>query len=271
MPKIADFEILAKALGSVSPGKPQTHEALTVIPLLGPMQAGPEWLTMAEAGDRARITAVGEASHGSGLQVENLGDLPLALLDGELVDGRQSRILNTTVLVAPGSELVIPACHIEQGRWRYHDRQFAPGPEGLDYVCINRISRVIRVSPPFHIRYESELAPAREALAPVPGQVGAVAYVAGLWAGLELLASPGLFARSWWHLCVGYAGEAYWRTPAKPQAPSPSHILRMLARCPVELAPAVGLGVEHRWSGGRLAGAALVAEERVAHLMAFPI
>src|SRR2546426_11344508 len=72
----------------------------------------------------------------------------------------------------------------------------------------------------------------------------------------SLLASPALFARAWWHLCLGYAGEAYWRTPARPQAPSPSRILRMLARCPVVPAPAVGLGVEHRWSGARLAGAA---------------
>lgn len=69
MPRVADVGILAKALGSVSPGKPQTHEALTVIPLLGPAQVEPEWVTMAEAGNRARITTVGEAGHGSGLQV----------------------------------------------------------------------------------------------------------------------------------------------------------------------------------------------------------
>jgi hypothetical protein len=194
MPRVADVEILAKALGSVSLGKPKTHGALTVIPLLGPAQVEPEWVTTAEAGNRARITTVGEASHEPDLQVENLGDLALALLDGEIVDGTRSRILNTTVLVAPRSELVIPAGHLEEGRWRYYDRQFAPGPEGFDFVCINRIRRVIHVTPPFHIRYESELAPARDALAPVPGQVGAVAYVAGLWAASSfsrrLLSSP---------------------------------------------------------------------------------
>jgi hypothetical protein len=37
----------------------------------------------------------------------------------------------------------------------------------------------------FYARYESEIAKAREALAPIPGQVGAVAYVAGRWAGLS--------------------------------------------------------------------------------------
>jgi hypothetical protein len=60
MPTVADVEILAKTLGSTLAGKPRTHGALTVIPILAPMQAEPEWLTLAEAGDRVRITEVGE-------------------------------------------------------------------------------------------------------------------------------------------------------------------------------------------------------------------
>jgi hypothetical protein len=47
-------------------------------------------------------------------------------------------------------------------------------------------------------------------------------------------------------------------------------VLQRVAACPAELAPAVGLGVEYRLAGLRTAGAALVAEDRVAHLMAFP-
>ena len=57
MPTVADVAILAKTLGSILAGKPQSHGALTVIPVLAPMQAEPEWLTLAEAGDRVRITA----------------------------------------------------------------------------------------------------------------------------------------------------------------------------------------------------------------------
>ena len=45
----------------------------------------------------------------------------------------------------------------------------------------------------------------------------------------------------------------------------------MLAACRVEPAPAVGLGAEYRLAGGELTGATLVAEEREAHLMAFPV
>ena len=57
MPTVADVEILAKTLGRILAGTPQSHGALTVIPILAPMQAEPEWLTLAEAGDRVCITA----------------------------------------------------------------------------------------------------------------------------------------------------------------------------------------------------------------------
>ena len=123
----------------------------------------------------------------------------------------------------------------------------------------------------FYTRYEAEIVQAREALQPIPGQVGALAYVAGRWAGLDLLAGPRLFATAWPRLCAGSAADALRRAPAEGHVPAPSAILNMLAACPVEPAPAVGLGAEYRLAGEQLAGATLVAEERVAHLMAFPV
>ena len=119
-------------------------------------------------------------------------------------------------------------------------------------------------------RYGPEIAKAREALAPLPGQVGAVAYVAGRWAGLDLLAGPRLFSRAWPRICAGYAADALRRTPAARHVPAPSR-LKMLAACPVEPAPAMGIGEEYRLPGEKLAGATLVAEGRVVHLMAFPV
>ena len=47
------------------------------------MQAEPEWLTLAEAGERVRIMEVSEGGSVPDLRVANLGDLPLLLLDGE--------------------------------------------------------------------------------------------------------------------------------------------------------------------------------------------
>jgi hypothetical protein len=60
------------------------------------------------------------------------------------------------------------------------------------------------------------MAAARQALAAVPGQVGAIVYIAGRWAGLDLLAGPGLFGRT----CLGSA-QAMWPTRLAGKA-SPS-------------------------------------------------
>ena len=46
--------------------------------------------------------------------------------------------------------------------------------------------------------------------------------------------------------------------------------LEALAGSPAEPAPAVGLGEEYRLGSTGLVGATLVAQGRVAHLMAFP-
>ena len=99
-------------------GQPQRHGALTVVPILAPMQAEPAWLTLAEAGERVRITEISEGGSVPDLRVANLGDLPMLLLDGEqLVGAKQNRILNMTVLVAARSEVTIPVSCVEQGRW----------------------------------------------------------------------------------------------------------------------------------------------------------
>jgi hypothetical protein len=306
MPTVADVDALQQMLNTILAGKPQTHGALTVIPILAPMQAEPEWLTLAEAGNRVRITEVGEEGSVPHLKVANLGDLPLLLLDGEqLVGAKQNRILNMTVLVAAKTEVTIPVSCVEQGRWGYRSRHFQFSDASLFASLRARKSAAVSQSiregrghradqqgvwegiaeaaqahdvksatgamSDFYARYESEIAQAREALAPIPGQVGAVAYVGGRWAGLDLLAAPRLFSRAWPRLCAGYAADALRRAPAERHEPAPPRLFEMLATCPVEPTQAVGLGVEYRLTAQKLVGASLVAEERVAHLMAFPV
>jgi hypothetical protein len=122
----------------------------------------------------------------------------------------------------------------------------------------------------FYARHAQQMEAARTALAPCPGQVGALVFLDKRWLGLDLLPSPGLYERAWPRLCAGYAVEVLDRR-RRASAPDPRAVLEAVAQAPVEEAPAVGLGREHRLAGNTVAGAALVVEDIVAHLMAFPL
>ena len=305
MATLAEIEPVEAFLSNLLIGEPLTHGALTVVPLLAPVADEPDWLTLAEAGDRVRVTEVSEAGTVPFLKVANLADRPLLLLDGEqLVGAKQNRILNTTVLVAAASELTIPVTCVEHGRWGYRRREMSPSDVSL-YASVRRrksqwVSQALRAgqghmadqaqvwddladrdeahgvhSPTsamadFYLRYEEKLSAARKALEAIPGQVGAIVYLSGQWVGLDLLAGPRLFGAAWPRLCAGYAADALGKVSNGQPVPSASTVLGILATCPAELAPAVGLGEEYRLAGQVLVGAALIAYQRLAHLMAFP-
>ena len=96
MPRLNEVHEVATLLATMLTGEPVTHGALAVIPLLAPHLDDPDWLTLEEAGERARVTEVSEAGSVPFLKVANGADQPLLLLDGEeLIGAKQNRILNT--------------------------------------------------------------------------------------------------------------------------------------------------------------------------------
>ena len=128
MPTVADVEPLHQLLAGLRAGEPLRHGPLTVIPLTADPAPEPDWLTLGEAGDAVVIEEVSHGGHVPTLVVTNTADRPVLLLDGEeLVGAKQNRVLNTTVLVARGARLDIPVSCVEQGRWSYTSRRFAPG------------------------------------------------------------------------------------------------------------------------------------------------
>ena len=145
MPTLHDVPEVAQLLASVLTAEPVTHGAIAVIPLLAPNLDDPDWLTLEEAGDRARVTEVDEAGSVPFLAVANGADRPLLLLDGEeLIGAKQNRILNTTVLVAAHAEVTIPVSCAEQGRWGYRGRQFRSSDASL--FASLRAKKAARVS-----------------------------------------------------------------------------------------------------------------------------
>lgn len=305
MTTVADVLPIREALSVLEAGEPVTHGALTVVPLLATGLAEPDWLTLAEAGDAVSITEVSEGGSVPSLKVANAADRAVLLLDGEeLIGAKQNRVLNTTVLVAARSTVTIPVSCVEQGRWHYRSRRFTASDASL-YASIRRkkaalVTESLRrggqhlgdqgevwselagkaadyqvqsetaAMHDVYDRYAEDLHAARSALAVRPGQVGALVFLGGEWVGCEVLAAPGLFARAWPRLCAGYIGDAFGLPGGRPAGATPRAILDLLGATPVEPAPAVGLGAEHRLAGTEVVGAALVAEDRVAHLGAFP-
>jgi len=304
MPTVTEVAPIRQTLAGLMVGDTVRHGPITVVPLLGPAAEDPGWLTLAEAGEVVSVTEISEMGAVPFLKVTNGADRPVLLLDGEeLVGAKQNRVLNTTVLVAARSTVVIPVSCVEQGRWSYRSPRFAAADaslfaslrakkaarvtaavrqsgqhlsdQGEVWQDLSSRARAYKVKSPtgamhaVYERYAAEIAAGRAALAACPSQVGALVFLAGQWVGLDLVASPGLFASAWPRLCAGYAADAIGRDESGAPVDGAEVILARITATPIENAPAVGLGQEFRLTGEVL-GAALVVGDRLAHLAAFP-
>lgn len=305
MLEIHEIPALDSALRSLSPGEPIVHGSLTVVPLLDGHGPAPDWLTLAEAGDAVSITEVDDAGDVPTLRITNDAGRPVIVLDGdELLGAKQNRILNTTVLVAAKAATSIPVSCVEQGRWAYRGRRARPSDYSL-YASLRR-KKAARVSDSIrargrhdsdqgevwnelaakaerlgvdsrtgamhavYTRYADEVQTVRDALPAGPHQVGALIYIAGEWVGLDVLAAPALFARAWSRLSTGYIADAIDADGNALPRVSPAEVLTRVAAARLEKAPTIGLGVEYRLDGKEATGAALVVDDLVAHLAAFP-
>src|SRR5262249_52011970 len=95
-------------------------------------------------------------------------------------------------------------------------------------------------------------------------------YGGRAWWGLDLLPAPRLFAGAWSRLLAGYAMDALLLERQKEPIEDATERLAMLTQAHGTIYPGIGLGDEVRFDGPGLVGTALVTNDSVAHLMAFP-
>ena len=120
--------VLKNYVASFEFGREARHKNMAVFPITTSLDGGPDYETMKEALEKGAfvITEVSEGGHIPNLKVSNKGGVPVLLLDGEeLAGAKQNRVLNTTILVKEGTEVVIPVSCTEQGRWNYVSREFS--------------------------------------------------------------------------------------------------------------------------------------------------
>jgi hypothetical protein len=119
---------------------------------------------------------------------------------------------------------------------------------------------------------ESRLGELRRQFEAVPGQVGAVFYVAGQPVGCEVYDSAETLAHMLPKLVDSYALDAL--EEARGEAPAPTldqvrAILERIAGEPARVYPALDKGQDLRIQGESLQAAALVEGDRLLHLSAF--
>lgn len=319
----------------------QAHKSLTLWPLLRPARAlEPLRCTLlaeALAEGTVLLDEVSETGAVPLARLENRGAQPVLVLFGEeIVGARQNRVANASFLVAPGTSLLLDVTCVEQGRWsRAPGTTFRAGMHTVSHDIRRRmqrdVSRAVRAGLGFEAdqgavwedvarrmaasgtssptgafrdhaeRRAPETRRVLESFHTLDGQVGFVAAIEDEIVGLELLASPDLFAASFARLASGYVLDAVDRAalrgahesaaarhgaPVDPDAlrdhegeadpvvpkprwyDAPEPFLAALARARCERRPSRGLGDDLRLEGRGVSGCALDWHGLI-HLSAF--
>ena len=125
------LNIIEATLNEVKLGEPQHYRNMSVFPLLFSGKSKLEYTMLRKALKQENITITEISEYGSvpELKLFNMSESYILLLDGEELEGaKQNRVLNTTILVYPKSELKVPVSCTEQGRWNrvsaaFHDSE----------------------------------------------------------------------------------------------------------------------------------------------------
>ena len=304
-------EIVFDALQHVTFGSLSEFNRLGVLPLMALEDRAAGYATLDEAMARGwmKITEVTEAGHVPELKVENSGDTAVLIVDGEeLIGAKQNRIVNLTMLIPAQNAMVIPVSCVESGRWRHTSREFASSPrvqyaEGRAAKMHNvtaslrsnssrrsnqgevwnliaeKASRLDAPSPTSAMSsmyevHEGSIDEFVKAFTPGERQVGAVFFINGRVAGLELFDAASTWRAISPKLVRSYAIDAIDRPRTEVATPSPESakaFCTALASSAGSSFPATGMGDDIRLTGVQVMGAALVAEGRAMHVSGFPL
>ncbi len=303
--------IIQKYFNSLELGDIQIFKNMATVPLYIPVEEGPEYLTLQEALDQQvlKITELDESGSVPELKVTNTSAQYVLLLDGEeLMGAKQNRVLNTTILLKPNSETVIPVSCTEQGRWAYSSAEFSSSghimaqclrsrqvrsvhsnlrqmrghqsDQGEVWAGIRKLSADAEVASPTGAMrdvYESKaslLADYEKTFESIPKQQGILVMINGEVVGFDILSRASAYQKLHSKLIKSYAMDAmHQQTETEPHStPSISKaraFLEATTDCTAQVYPSIGYGDDHRFEGKTMVGSALVANESVIHIAFF--
>jgi len=299
---------LAEVLQTVEVGDPVALFGLQVFPLRWRQAADVNYTTLDEAvrEGNLEVTEVTESGSVPQLRVTNKGEVRTFLMAGEqLSGGKQNRVLNASIMVAPHSELPIPVSCVERGRWGYRSPNFsgcgsssnsrlrktmhssvtrhyrASGTARCDQGAVwNEVDRKITEtcgSSPTSVlqdAYESTtewLNGFLDQLDCPTDASGVVFAYDGKIVGFDLFDHPATLAKLWPKLLRAYAIDVPKKDGDVPVV-NPDQIrtwIHSALQAKAEVFQSPGLGEDVRMEGGELIAAGLVVDDHPVHIEAF--
>ncbi|MEW6669534.1 MAG: DUF6569 family protein [Thermodesulfobacteriota bacterium] len=230
------------------------------------------------------------------------------ILDGEeLVGAKQNRIVNTTILIAGNTTVVIPVSCVESGRWAYDSPRFSSGSRIMTShmrgIKSEQVHRSVRETRQYHsdqgviwheiadkarrrsaespsmamnVIYEKDRGSTQEYLShfsPIQGQAGAVFMINGQVVGIDCFGKAESFSKVFRKLVESYALDATdWYDPEKEHKALKSRVTEFMKEglaAEVESHPSVGSGTDCRLASQKITGFALCLDGKVLHLSIF--
>jgi hypothetical protein len=245
-------QLLINHLQALNLGPIQSVRGLTIFPLRNASSnVQIASLSAARISEDVTVREVSDSGQVQALKVENRGAVPLFLLDGEeLLGGKQARVVNSSVLIPPHRETIIPVSCCEAGRWRRDRDDFGSGgrsmPSSMKFRKSLRVSENLRRSGQHDgdqqrvwadiQEYSTsrgvssstsalgavfdadrhELQAYLDGIKVLPDQVGCAAFIGGRLAGIELFASPELYRDVHSKVVHSFAADALMTSSRRP-------------------------------------------------------
>lgn len=303
--------IVKESLEGIKFGEAQVHGHVAVIPVIGGVDSGPDYLTMKEAMEQ-QLLVVTEVTEGGAvpeLKVINRAGKPVLLLDGEELSGaKQNRVLNTTILLKEISETVIPVSCTEHGRWDYRTAHFeesghimsarlrsvknasvyenlrsahsfrsdqgAVWDEIAVQAHINKVSPVTGAMKDVLDARQEDMDAFLEHLPIIAGQEGCIVLVNGEVVGMDMVSRANSFGVIYPKLIRSYVMDALTEKP-KMAKETPlekaNAFLQRILQCTEQGFDSVGYGKDYRYEGRKIVGSALVHEGTAIHMAFFQV
>jgi hypothetical protein len=298
---------LIERLQSVEVQDPQEAGGLQVFGLRWQPGQGLQYRTLDESLAEGLLEVSEVSSGGSvpNLKVANKGDQMAFLMAGEhLSGGKQNRVLNASIMIAPHTELPIPVSCVERGRWAYRTGHFGSSgssshsklrklmhshatesyrlhhtPSSKQGEVWEEVDRKLGETGShsdtayLHKAYEDTWVKLDEVLQQlqVPeGASGVVFAYDGQIVGFDLFDQPATLAKLWPKLVRAYAIDAFVsQKDARVSREQVHSWLQAAVQAKEEVFKSPGLGDDVRMEGPTLMGAGLLIEDQPVHVEVF--